>query len=55
MVRGSLLETLNTSGPLLSNKIFCPEIKSIQDQKKETNVFTRNLVLYSAGVWDLLY
>ena len=39
MVCGPLLETRNTSGPLLSYKILCPNTKSIEDQKKEM-VFT---------------
>ena len=39
MVCGHLLETFNTSGPLLSNKILCPYIKSIENQKN----FHRNV------------
>ena len=35
MVCGPLLQTLNTSGPLLSYKILCPNIKSIEDQKQK--------------------
>ena len=34
MVCGHLLETRNTNSPLRSNKIFCPNDKPIEDQKK---------------------
>ena len=54
-----LLETLKTSGPLLSNKIFCKCKKSIKNQNKTKKTkkkgLHRNLVLYWAGIWDLLY
>ena len=44
MVCGPLLETLNTSSPLVSNKIFCPLMKSIEESSLQFGtVFGRNL------------